>query len=227
MILQWMTPFRFPLSEVFEFKQGNILQPKNKLRFKGNENLCQVIYSGDFSDCEKEIDIDKLTQISLPKPIKKLNELRKEDYLISAKGGIKGFSLYHSLKNRKEGSLPVAASNNLIVVRPKQEVIMANGILYMHNLLDLITQHLRKESEKPQEGGIKSQAINIRFLSDLKIFHTADQQIRGYQEKFVEISSRWEKAYDHLLTIKKELDALNFEIESELFKNLPSLNKLE
>lgn len=212
---------RYPLSEAFEFSQGSILQPRNRADNAGKDNLCRVIYSGDFSTCDKEIDIDKLPLVSLSKPIKATKILRKEDYLISAKGGIKSFSLYQSLKNRREGSLPIAASNNLIVVRPKPEAIESNGILYMHNLLDLVIHHIRMQDDKPEATESKNQVVTIKSLSELKIHMLAMQQVMGYQAKFSDIIKRWEATYDQLREIQKELDSLNAEIKAEILKEYP------
>ena len=158
MLLLLLTP-KFPLSEAFDFSQGNILQPRNKLILTGKENYCHVIYPGDISTCDKKIDINKLTLINLPKPIKYSKILKKEDYLISAKGGIKGFSLYNTLKNSEEADTPLAASNNLIVVRPKEEALRYNTIQYLHNLLDLVVQRLRDEREKESPEDTKNQQL--------------------------------------------------------------------
>lgn len=210
---------QFPLRTVFDFFQGPITQPRAKAGVSGNGFDYRVIYSGDFSSCEKEIELESLTTTTLSKPIKETRILQKEDYLISYKGGIKGISMYHTLKKGNDNKLPVAASNNLIVVRPKPESAEGNGTLYMHNLLDLILQHLIKK-DKEQPEGQKTTLISQHFLEEFNIQHIDMQTVKGYQERFREISNRWEKAYEHLQSINKELNGLNKEIGAGLFNSL-------
>lgn len=220
MLLLLLSP-KFPLREAFEFSQGTIVTPRGNAEDKGEKYTYRVVYAGDFSPCDKYIDIEKLPIISLPKPIKEERVLGKEDYLICAKGSLKGISMYHTLKEKQESDIPLVASNNLIVARPKPEALAINGILYLHNLLDLIIQHLKEEGVREASSSSQS-LITIGALNELMINHLDSKRVVEYQERFNSVSTRWEKAYSDLKAIDGELKELNIEISKRIFELIPA-----
>lgn len=216
MLLLTVLP-KYTLDSAFEIRLGNILQPKYKSDNARDGFKYRVVYSGDFAGGQRVLDINGLTTVYLNKEIKKNKELRKDDYLISAKGGIKGFSLFHTLNTLKENELPLAASNNLIIVRPKEELLKTNDILYLHNLLDLVVTHIRETAANTVSTGGTQQSLTIRSLAKTSLNHIDNESVRHFQEEFSQISEELEQAWLKFEGAKSKLSALNKEFAVRMF----------
>jgi len=147
---------RFTLSELFEIKQGLTLSSKKEIKNTFGNNAYKVIYVSDLGNPYHLLDFGELTDYATDKKIKEERLLTLNDYVISCKGEIKGFSLYKSTKIfnllYEKNYSGLFVSNHFIVLRPRKSTLMQYGNSYfLHNILDLLIPIINKSMNHSSE----------------------------------------------------------------------------
>lgn len=213
---------QYALSELFDIKQGLLLPSKSKRANALNgANKYKSLFISDMPAPYEPLVADSLADCSLNKEIKKTHLLCKQDYLISAKGQIKGYALYHSKAFENEdvqNHVGIIASNHFIVLRPRTSTLEALGESYfIYNILDLIIPRLNALAKQSTK---KNQTPYIT-ISDLQKFTINLPEATTLYElnlTFLELQKDFELKIKQLNESRFKLNNYNKSLESQFFK---------
>jgi restriction endonuclease S subunit len=222
LFLNTVRPYSF--SELFEIKQGPMLpSKKNNKGVKDTGYLYKSIFISDLPASHESLDPDLLAMFSSIKELKNSHLLKKEDYLISSKGQIKGYALYRSnvfsdVKGKKY--LGLVASNHFLILRPRASTLEAFGNSYfIYNLLDLL---IPKFNALAKQGQNKSR-IQYLTVSDLQNFSIQLPEIGILKEllqEFTQLHEEYESRIKALNQSKMNLEKYNQRLETIISPSL-------
>lgn len=218
MFLFLNTVCRYSFSELFEIKQGPMLPSKKNIEdAKENAYQYKSIFISDLPASHDSLNPELLTTFSCKKEIKISHLLKKEDYLISSKGQIKGYALFRSnvFSNEKEKKyLGLVASNHFLVLRPRASTMEAFGNTnFIYNLLDLlIPQFNNLAKHGPKKSGI--QYLTVSDLQDFSIQLPEIGILEELKREFMQINQEFESRLNALNQSKADLEKYNQRIEA-------------
>ena len=211
---------RLTLSELFEIKQGVALSSKKEIEKSFGQYTYKVIYVSDLGNPYHLLDFEELTDYATDTKIKEEKLLTLNDYIISCKGEIKGFSLskssniFNSISELNYSGLFV--SNHFIILRPRPSILMMYGNSYfLHNILDLlipiINDSISQNADKKimpyiTIGEIEKYSILLPGAGFLK-------QLTDFEKVYQSWSDKFEKLQEANETLKKFNDELLNEIK--------------
>jgi hypothetical protein len=213
---------QYTLSELFDIRQGLLLPSKSKREKALNGvNKYKSLFISDMPAAYEPLDVESLADCALTKEIKKTHLLCKQDYLISAKGQIKGYALYHSKAFEDEDSqkyLGIIASNHFIVFRPRTSTLEAFGESYfIYNILDLIIPRLNiltKQSTKKNQTPYRTISDLQNFTIDLPNANT----LYELNLAFLELQNDFELKIKELNESRFRLNHYNKSLLTQFFK---------
>jgi len=218
MFLFQNTARHYSFSELFEIKQGPMLpSKKNNESSQESGYRYKSIFISDIPASYETLDPELLATFSSPKEMKITHLLKKEDYLISSKGQIKGYALYNSnaFEDGKEKKyLGLVASNHFLVLRPRASTIEAFGNTYfIYNLLDLLIPQFNNLAKQVQ----KKSGIQYLTVSDLEVFSIQLPEIgllKELQGEFMQLHQDYESKLKALNQSKMNLEKYNQGLEA-------------
>ena len=201
------------VKDLFEVKQGfTVVSPKNSSKDTDSlPNKYKVINLSGINTSSRFLNINDLADHSSEKPVSPDKLLTRNDYLLSCKGVVKGFSLRFSDEifddlNHQSTFKGIIASNHFFILRLRKiEESNSKDTYFFHNLLDIISAELNKIANNKKGiakyltiGDVENYTFN---LSDFDL----DERIEKFNGLF--------KVYEHHLResylAKKQLDVLN------------------
>ena len=211
----------YSLSELFTIKQGHILPTKNKLGITGKYRY-KVIYPSDFNSVRRQVDITKLDDYFCEKKIGEDKILTSDDFIISCKGTIKGYSLFHSKKEIIElaqmGYCGLITSNQCITFKPMSTAkSFYKSDYYLHNILELLIPVMNNISGNKE----KSSSINYITINDVsKISVSLPVSVNNSEiEEFNNVFNDWKDKYLKLQEAEKGLEDFNNKLRKRLHSN--------
>lgn len=212
---------QYTLSELFDIKQGLLLPSKSKRQNALNGvNKYKSLFISDMPAPYEPLNVDSLADFSLSKEIKKTHLLCKQDYLISTKGQIKGYALYHSKAFEHDDiqNSGIIASNHFIVLKPRTSTLEAFGESYfIYNILDLIIPRLNtlaKQSTKENQ----TPYITISDLQNFTINLPDAKALNELNRTFLELNKDFEFKIKEMHESRNKLNSYNKSLESKFFK---------
>lgn len=207
MFILFMAHTKFQIKDQFELRQGvTMTGTKDKGRSKKVESdTYKVVNLSGIDTCTGEISERKLVNYSPVREIGPDKLLSNQDYLISCKGEVNGYSMLLSedllsgskIASRFKG---IVASNHFLVLRPRMiSELSVDDIRFLHNLLDILSVELRSlAAAKP--GVTKYLTINdvanylfsfpFKDAAELAEFKAVSVQYRNSLKKFKKAKSR-------------------------------------
>jgi hypothetical protein len=208
----------YSFSELFEIKQGPMLPSKKNN--EGNQESgyrYKSIFISDIPASGQPLDPELLATFSSSKVMKNTHLLKKEDYLISSKGQIKGYALYRSNAFEDGGKgeyLGLVASNHFLVLRPRASTLDAFGTTnFIYNLLDLLIPQFNNLAKQ----GRKKSGVQFLTISDLQHFSIQMPEngiFEELQREFMQIHQEYESRLKALNLSKVNLEKYNQRLET-------------
>jgi hypothetical protein len=210
----------YTIGDLFEIFQGTAIISKKSQINTSDGIKYKTIYISDLPDKYETLNFLELNGYESQKKIKKEKLLTENDYLLSCKGGIKGYALCKSLNIFNELASSeyqgIVASNHFIVLRPRTstiEIFQKSYLLY--NLIDIIIPQLNQfASEKSNK--VKLPYITISELQNYSFSMPGsnfDNVITEFQKLYLE---RHENIRS-LNKIDKKINEFNKLFKSSIF----------
>ena len=231
--------FTHKLSDLFEMKQGLAV---DTTQTKKGENKYKVVYPSRLNNPFKTLDIMELSDYYTSSKLSEDKLLSKMDYIIAAKGLIKGFSMYHSeecLKAvKKEDALGIIGTNHLIILSPKPQTLETfSSSYFLHNLLDQVVNKIIKikNSNKNTKqnyltiGELKDIEIEFKWIRpDLNDEKTDSQKLDHFKEhyslklkSFNNLYMDWENKLAKFKKADQTLSEFNEKLKEEVIISFP------
>ena len=214
---------RLSLSELFEIKQGVALSSKKEIEKSVGQHTYKVVYVSDLGNPYHLLDFDELTDYAIDTKIKEEKLLTLNDYIISCKGEIKGFSLskssniFNSISELNYSGLFV--SNHFIILRPRPSILMMYGNSYfLHNILDLLIPIINKSISQNENKKIMPY-ITIGEIEKYSVLLPGP----GFQKKitdFEKVYQSWSDKFELFQEANEELKIFNNELLNEIKVNI-------
>jgi hypothetical protein len=215
------------LSDIFEIRQG-IAAPymKHKVIPK-TDHIYKLIYPADLNMVFKTLNIDSLSDFHSEKELNQAKLLTEEDYLISCKGIVKGFSLLYSADKLASGPRKarkaVVATNQFIIMRPRPNFQEVYGLPYLHNLLDLLIPKMNQMTETRSEKSVL-RYITISDIENITL-ELPVQKAEIKRKEFDTIYKSWKKNLELFSKSDEQLKAYNDKTIDQFKIQLPELSK--
>ncbi|HPR13630.1 MAG TPA: hypothetical protein PLV06_14680 [Bacteroidales bacterium] len=219
MLLLLLSPDKFRIKDLFEVWQG-ITTNRDRDEYPAKKKMSakyKVVNLSSINDCTGMITSDRLVDYTPARNIPEEKLLTKNDYLISCKGEVKGFSMINSQmffetkKNTK--TFPwLAASNHYLVLRPRMlSGIGHEEIIYLHNLLSIFIPELDNLA-RSRPGNTKYLTLND--VANYKIRYP-DKRV-GIINEFNRLFNEYSEKLGELNDIKGRLDEFNRSLASKI-----------
>ena len=196
MLLMMVNGFRYSLAEIFEIWQGIAPPIPTKNELLNANNIYKMVYPADLGQVFKSLYTQQLAEFGTEREIKREKLLTADDYLISCKGIIKGFSLQHSEIapfTQIAGSFKgVLASNQFIVVRPRPSFKEMYGVPYLHNILDILIPKMNEMTDSSIEKK-RLRYITIKDISYISI-ELPVKECAFKREEFESLHHSWKES---------------------------------
>jgi hypothetical protein len=218
MLLLLVNSYRYALSDIFDVRQGSGIPYIKEERKSKNAKKYKLLYPADLNQVFKSLDGLPLSDYQVEREINPEKILTAEDYILTCKGIIRGFSMQHSkvaISAAKEnGSTGMLPSNHFIVLRAREISKEMYGIPYMHNLLDLLVPKLNEFTE--QRAGKKL----LRYITISDIVNiTLDLPLKNWSNKekdFDAVYKPWKKNLDQFSKTELILKDYNNKLMEEI-----------
>ena len=195
------------LSDIFEIRQG-IATPylKHKVNPEAG-HVYKLIYPADLNLVFKSLDVHSLSEFHSEKELNPARLLTADDYLISCKGIVKGFTLLHSADQLAAGPRTVrkgvVATNQFIIARPRPSFQEAYGVPYLHNLLEMLIPTMNEMTASQSEKTV-FRYITIRDIENISL----ELPTKGAEMKRKEFETLYKSWKKHLELFSKSDELL-------------------
>jgi hypothetical protein len=215
--------YRYTLSEMFEIRQG-IATPylKHKAGSK-NSHLYKLIYPADLNILFKSLEVNQLTDFKSDKELSTGKLLSSDDYLLSCKGIVKGFSMLYSDVALSAGNTKpykgIVATNQFIIARPRAGIKEIYGVPYLHNLLDILVPYMN-EMTVNKAGKSILRYITISDIVDISL-ELPIKNAETKRKEFESVYKSWKKNLDLFHKSEELLSAEKIKLSETLKIKLP------
>jgi hypothetical protein len=162
-----------PLSHFFQIKAGVPITPANSMQLDSENNQkyrYQVASIARITVPALGIEFGELEEKYFTKELDREKELHDTDYLISAKGSIKGISLKRCkkmLETAASEGVRVIANSSFYVVRPHPNSVYSDHTDFLHSMLDALVDFL--ERKRTDENGLGRDYYTIQDLLNIGV----------------------------------------------------------
>lgn len=210
----------FQLKDLFEIRQGVTMVKQNRTSKKSSGKYhYKVINLSALDTCSRRLVPENLVDYYPGKEINPDKCLSPDDYLITCKGTVKGFSLFFSneLFNKAGDEKPyngILASNHFFILRPRGIIGGNNSPLpfkekvFLDNLMDIVAEELNKDVAYGK--GSSTKYLTIREVENFVINYPFKDKKKI--DEFSVIFDQYYKKLQELNEAKNKLDLFNHEL---------------
>lgn len=219
LLLVGINSHNYTLGELFIIRQGQILPTKKDFGKIGVYKY-KVIYPSDINSFRRRIDFTQLDDYYCDKKIADDKILTQDDFIISCKGTIKGYSMYHAKSEiselEKMGYSGLITSNQCITFKPTASAsFFYKSDYYLHNILEQIIPVMNKVSNT-KGGGSTINYITINDISKICVkLPVLDKN--SEIEEFNKIFDEWQEKNIQLQDAEFKLEAYNKSLRINIF----------
>jgi hypothetical protein len=222
-----------PLSHFFQIKAGMPIMPANLINDKTETNhKWKYKFAGiaKINNPTLGIEYGELNDAWFAKELENEKEICDTDYLISAKGLIKGISLKRCKKMLETAASKgdkVIANSSFYVIRPHPNSIYSDYTDFLHSMLDALVIFL--EETRTVKNGLERDYYTIQDLLNIFVSYpeeNIEEKVmeleilnRKYNEKLGALSDAMQTYHDALYKAIGDDKLISFDIEASEVPN--------